>query len=97
MVELRGLCLCKNLISFSTFAIITLTKGKIMTTITIKEDLALKKTEYQTAEEFVENYLSTRDEIALYEIDESTLPDAAKKDLKTSIKLGLEETHDFQG
>ena len=68
-----------------------------MTTITIKEDLALKKTEYQTAEEFVENYLSTRDEIVLYEIDESTLPDAAKKDLKTSRELGLEEMHDFQG
>lgn len=68
-----------------------------MTTITIKEDLALKKTEFQTVEEFVENYLSARDEIVLYEVDESTLSGAAKKDLKKSIELGLEETHDFQG
>jgi hypothetical protein len=68
-----------------------------MTTITIKEDLALKKTEYQTAEEFVENYLSTRDEIVLYEIDESTIPESAKRDLKKSRELGLDGMHDFQG
>ena len=68
-----------------------------MTTIKIKERIPLQRKEYETADEFIETYLSFRKKVVLREVDESNLPDEVKNDLAESRQLGSEGLHDFQG
>lgn len=66
-----------------------------MTTITIKNG-TLKKTVFQTVEDFIESYYESKDMVVLQQINSEDLSADSQKAIEESKEKGLNDLFDFQ-
>ena len=67
-----------------------------MTTITIEEDIALKKTKFKTAQDLI-SALRSLSPLELFEVDEDTISTDSLKKINLSRKNQQKNLTNFQG